>query len=121
MSNWQKFVDDTIANGGNTVSMQGVKPRRYVFSENQDAERVYNVGDFDRHMVKYFVMGNGAELRRNPDKFLGSWVETIDGEVKVFLDISTSVDDKDEALRRAAAAGQLAIFDCATGESIPVK
>lgn len=120
MRNHEKFVNDTLANGGNTVSMTGAAPARYVFSEDKGTEQVFDLEDFNASAVKYYAMNHGAQLNNDPSKFLGSWVEDVNGVKKVFLDVSTSVDDRDEALARAAAADQLAIYDTSTGQEIYV-
>lgn len=120
MRNHEKFVNDTLANGGNTVSMTGATPARYVFSEDKGTEQVFDLEDFNANAVKYFAMNHGAQLNHDPSKFLGSWVEDVNGVKKVFLDVSTSVDDKREALARAAAADQIAIYDTLTGQEIYV-
>lgn len=120
MRNHEKFVNDTLANGGNTVSMTGAAPARYVFSEDKGTEQVFDLEDFNANAVKHYAMNHGAQLNHDPSKFLGSWVEDVNGVKKVFLDVSTSVDDRDEALARAAAADQLAIYDTSTGQEIYV-
>lgn len=120
MRNHEKFVNDTLANGGNTVSMTGAKPARYVFSEDKGTEQVFDLETFNANAVKYYAMNHGSQLNHDPSKFLGSWVGDVDGVKKVFLDVSTSVDDKREALARAAAADQLAIYDTVTGQEIYV-
>lgn len=120
MRNHEKFVNDTLANGGNTVSMLGAAPARYVFSEDKGTEQVFDLEGFNANAVKYFAMNHGSQLNHDPSKFLGSWVGEVDGVKKGFLDVSTSVDDKREALARAAAADQLAIYDTLTGQEIYV-
>lgn len=50
--------------------------------------------------------------------YVGAWID--DKTNTLYLDLSEVVADRDTALKLAARRGQLAIFDTATGQDIPV-
>ncbi len=51
--------------------------------------------------------------------YVGAWID--DDTNTLYLDLSEVVADRDTALKLAARRGQLAIFDTATGQDVPVS
>ena len=119
--------DYTLANGGGTFGYMFGAPlvleAGYVVSTDEDRGIVVPVEDFTATVVSVFVMNNlpyvidciygDGEYRM---KRFGTWV--ADGYVH--LDVVELVNDREDALLKGMAHGQLAIWDNANGCEIPV-
>lgn len=57
-----------------------------------------------------------ADTLALPGRVLGGWRDPADG--RIYLDVSTLVEDREQALALARCHDQLAVFDFSTGESI---
>jgi hypothetical protein len=62
-----------------------------------------------------FVMTR-SDLLTVPGNVFGAWRDPADG--RVYLDVSTLVDDLDQALELARQHDQLAVYDFAAGRSV---
>ncbi len=69
------------------------------------------LGDVLEFQLRY------ASTLELPGRIFGGWRDPSDG--RIYLDVSILVEDRDKALELAREFDQLAIFDFATGESIP--
>jgi hypothetical protein len=65
-------------------------------------------------IIEYVV--HHADARARPGAVFGGWRDPADG--RIYLDVSTFVHDRTEALALGRAHDQLAIYDFAAGESI---
>lgn len=68
------------------------------------------------HVAAFIAANAGLLLADDSTAYFGAWV---DGG-KVYLDVSTRFEDRDEALARGRAANQRAIYDAANGVCIDV-
>lgn len=109
-----ELVADAKAGGFTFDPRTGARPGRgFAFSEHPEIETIVPVSEFSEQHLADFINRN-AHLLEDPEHFIGAW---LDGD-NVYLDISTIVDDLDEALRRGYAAKQLAVFDLGNFRSI---
>lgn len=107
-----------VADGGVTIDpISGEQPSvGYVFSEMKEREFVTPIEKVTLEDVEGYIIDN-LDVLQGDELMLGGWVE----KGQVFLDASTVLLGKAEALRRARAADQIAIYDLASGETIYVK
>jgi hypothetical protein len=111
-----KAYQSTIKDGGVTINLKGEEPTTgYAFSPFIGAELVVPIGAFTPDAVANYVHTHYSELAQ-PDNFLGIWTQ---GQ-NIFIDVSQVVFDKDAALRRAAEAHQIAIWDIDNDQEINV-
>ena len=110
----EELVADAKAGGFTIDPRTGARPSRgFAFSEHPEIETIIPVSEFSEQHLADFINRN-AHLLENPEYFIGAW---RDGD-NIYLDISTIVDDLDEALRRGYAAKQFAVFDLGNSRSI---
>jgi HK97 family phage portal protein len=112
----------TLADGGMTIDLSTNSYPSTGFALSLDLEAEINVPfeEFDANyadIIGGFVTEHADRLDAD-GKHLGTWLDT-DSDL-VFLDISTIVDDRDEALDLARVHQQRAIFDLATFDEIEV-
>jgi hypothetical protein len=109
-----ELVADAKAGGFTFDPRTGARPSRgFAFSERPDIETIVPVSEFSEQHLADFINRN-AHLLDNPEHFIGAW---LDGD-NVYIDISTVIDDLNEALRRGYAAKQLAVYDLGNFQSI---
>lgn len=107
----------TKKNGGVTITLDGDAPQNgYVFSKRKDTEAVkpleeWVAEDVDSYVDKYF------DLLSEDNAHLGIWVD--DGNV--YMDVSTVLPDKTQALIEARNADQIGIFDLNNFETLYTK
>jgi hypothetical protein len=65
-------------------------------------------------LITYVV--SHADALALPGSVFGGWKDPADG--RVYLDVSTLVTDRSEALTLARVNDQLAVFDFSTGQSV---
>jgi len=108
----QKLRDD----GGFSTTVDGVVPTHgYMVSPYKDREQAMPVKDLSRRKLAEYVVQN-RDLLREPEHFLGGWV---DGDT-VYLDVSIRTSTRESALELARANGQLAVYCVHTQEVIEV-
>jgi HK97 family phage portal protein len=112
----------TLNDGGMTIdlSTNSYPSTGFALSLDLEAELSVPFEAFDANyadIVGDYTTEHAARLGAD-GKHLGTWLDT-DSDL-VFLDISTIVDDRDEALDLARAHQQRAIFDLATFDEIEV-
>ena len=70
-----------------------------------------DINDVTRDDIVEYTRANVKELRKDPSRHLGAWLEGN----KAFLDVAEVLDDTpEEALERARSRGEIASFDLAT-------
>ena len=113
--NTDKFVHDVLSDGGATVSTHGeVLPLTGFYVSDSDGA-VIALDAFSASDVDAFVTRRASDLRQ-PGAYLGAWVDSG----KVYLDVSRHFYSRDVALQVGASNDQLAIWDIANLDSIPV-
>lgn len=105
----------SIPDGGFTLVPETLGSVRggYAVGIAPEATRVLGsvtVGDLLEFLVS-------TPLLAVPGTLFGGWHDPADG--RIYLDVSVLVEDRDTAIRIAKDHDQLAVFDFATGESIP--
>lgn len=112
------------ARGGFTVSLAGTVPKSgYLFSEARGHEQTVPLEDYTAQATKLYLLDHFNELNQQ-DRYLGAWVSEDrhePGRQVVYLDVSTSSDDRNDALARAKRADQLAVFDVGRMREVFVK
>lgn len=107
------FVD-TVCKGGATVSLLGVTPTSgYAVSCHPDRGLCLPLSSFDAQTLINWISDH-AELLGREDLYVGTWVDCG----WVYVDITTVLEDQEEALAAGRRHDQLAIFDLAAGVSI---
>lgn len=108
-------------NGGSSYSivtgqdMGGT--RNYVVSPYKDREVVVPGKSLSEDTLRKYAEAND-DLLSDPRNILGTWFNEEDGNT--YLDVSTTTQDMQSAMRFALEADQLAIFDLRTFTTIPV-
>lgn len=133
------LMSETVLNGGATVDIASgttVSRPGYIVSmgeeftwkmhfhgEGSASSRIYgNVGVIA--WITQYVENAATWIESLGDwrdiapVYVGAWID--DSTNTLYLDLSEVVADRDTALKLAARRGQLAIFDTATGQDIPV-
>ncbi len=102
--------------GGFTYGVRtGAKPRRgFAFSTSPENEAVLE--SLTPEAIAEYVRAHEAPLG-GEGAFLGGWRSP---EGKWYLDVSRILPDREAALREARAAGQRAVYDLASGETLEV-
>lgn len=121
LSPWTVALSNAIANtripdGGFSLDAQTGHPVAggYAVAAHPDREVILSevtMGDLLEFMIR------NADVLQLPGRIVGGWKDPEDG--RVYLDVSILVEDRDEALQLAVDHDQLAIFDFASGQSIP--
>lgn len=106
---------DLWADGGFTLALNyQTPPARFLASDAGGAE-------FDREPTEAelseFIRTRWPALSRD-GAYFGGWKDPASG--RYFLDVSRGFEDRAAALEAGRRAGQLAIYDSQTGESVPV-
>ena len=112
---YAKIMDE----GGCTISVSGSDPSAgYAFSEYKQYEESIPIDEFSSQHVKRFRVKH-EKLLAHPDHYIGGWFNKDNGEV--YLDISTVLPERREAMARARGDGQTAIWDLGKLEEIRVE
>lgn len=80
-------------------------------------ERTQIVTKLDPREIQRFAEKN-KDLLADPRNSIGTWFNRE--EKKVYLDITTTIPDRDAAIAAGKKANQIAIFDLASGAEIPI-
>lgn len=99
-----RFKDRDAPKEGFALSISPENEKRILLSERRD---------IIKEQIKQYVRDHRAEIKQSGN-FLGGWIENG----RLYLDISKVMRNKDEAMKAARAAKQLAIFDLVKGETI---
>ena len=112
---WDDAVAAAIADGGFTFrNAPGDGPTSgYMVSTNPESERVIPTATLTPQAVRDYINEFGGTLNSS-DKYIGGW----DDGGNFYLDISTHVQDKEEAIELAKQYNQLAIWDIAAMDEI---
>ena len=112
-----RIYERGIEGVGATINLHGEEPHtRYGYSPDPATDTPIPPQQFTPKVVEDFIAKWAARLR-DPDKYVGSWVRD-DG--MIVLDVSEGHDDFHEAMTRAFAGQQEAIWDNEKNEAIPV-
>jgi hypothetical protein len=107
----ESVVERTIANGGDTISSDGIRPTTgYVFSELVNYEFVTPLSTLRAYQVEAYL-DEHREILSQPNRYLGTWVNGA----RVYFDVVTVEPDLAIAIERAESAYQLAVWsldDC---------
>ncbi len=104
----------TIENGGVTINIKGEQPNQgYVFALEKETEKVISQNEFSPKHIDDYVRTYRKKLRKE-GAHLGSWVD--DGSV--YLDVSYVGEPSEKTIKLAEKAGQLAVFDLGTFETV---
>ena len=112
----QNIVKHIIDNGGITYDLrtQSLVTTGWAVSAHKELEKVVPLSDFNYNTLEQYITKNNTILTIG-DNMLGAWVS---GD-NVYLDVTTVVHDKDQAIAIAKNAEQLAIFNLETFEEVP--
>jgi hypothetical protein len=103
--------------GGVTIDLSGNEPKSgYAFAPSKDTETTIPEDDFSEQSIQDFSKANAAALSE-PGAHIGGW---RDGKGNIVLDVSNVSDNLHDALVKAKAANQDAIFDLGEGKEINV-
>lgn len=115
-----KVVNDILAlieqTGGSTYNLQQgslANTPNFAVSSHKDRERIVDLVDYDT--LEGYIDDN-LDLLNDPKNSLGIWISGG----KVYLDVTSTVPTKEEALQLAYDNQQLAIFDLSTMTEISV-
>lgn len=106
------LVERTKLNGGLTFNLTNKAflggQSYYAVAMYPECEIIIDLNLFDEGTVYEYIHEN-IELLRDKRNSLGTWIDTENN--KVYLDISRTISDFDDAIQCAKANSQLAIFD----------
>lgn len=115
----------TLRTGGSSTSTStGSSPKDgFMVAADNDRERVIEV-DLSKgsaglipHYEQY--LKDNADILSQPDKYFGTWVDKSSG--KLYLDVSTHVRSREEAVKLGNAKNQIAIWDVVNGEEVRLR
>jgi len=87
----------------------------YMVSMNKNTERDFAAKDLTADHIRQYQEDHADELSQ-AGYYFGAWHNPEDG--RVYLDVSKNFKDKDEAMKAAKGADQIAIFDLSTFNSV---
>lgn len=93
----------------------------YALSLHPDREVVIDAAEVTGDDMTLIMMGfvtENCDILATPNHYFGAWYD--DETDKVYLDVSTIVDDETKALELAREHNQLAVFHLDTGREIRV-
>lgn len=110
----KQAADITKKNGGVTITLDGDVPQNgYVVAKRKDTEAFKPMEEWKAEDIDVYI-NEHADLLDADNAHLGIWVD--DG--KVYMDVSTVLPDKTEALITARNADQIGIFDLNSFETL---
>lgn len=109
------IIGQTFANGGCTYRVGMLTPTDGYMVAMNGRERIIPAINFTVETLRKYVEDNSAVLT-DWAVYLGTWLHCE----LVYLDVSVRVMNRAEALELGRRNGQLAVYDLATGEEIPV-
>lgn len=115
------FVNAVLSNGGISIGRVSGAPISfddgYIVSFPVPIAIIPEMPDLDK-LDRWIPSWIEIVRRMSPGAFLGAW---RDEKGYLFIDGNRWYPDKDEALAAGKANNQIAIFDCAAGDSIYLK
>lgn len=96
-----------------------VPKKGFAFSESPQYERSMRPSECTKQVIQKYLDDHAHVFKSDPKASLGACLDKEKG--LVYLDISTVVDDKEEAVRIAHQHGQEGIYDLAAGTTIITK
>lgn len=75
---------------------------------------VIPIEDYNRSIMKQFILENIDYFRDKPDRYFGGWIS----EGKIFFDVSKNMQDVEKSALRGINQNQKAIYDLAKGDEI---
>jgi hypothetical protein len=112
----QSILEATLRDGGATFTTDGNQSGAPFYAVSVYPERGQIVHDVPTLADVQWYLDQNADIL-DEHNAVGTWLH--DGAC--YLDVSRLVADRDEALALGARYGQLAIFNLATFEEIPVR
>jgi hypothetical protein len=93
----------------------------YALSPYPERSEVHDTKDMSSAVIKRYRDRN-ADLLRKPDHYLGAWRERAEqGKIdRVWLDVSIVKSGRAEAAAAGKTHNQIAMYDLAKGEEIPL-
>ena len=112
-----KLIEDTIANGGATVSFTGDVPTSGFSVAVRGATHTFSVDDA-RNNPQAWIDSVAAHFEKNLEKFgqadhFGTWVEDIDGVPHIWAEPTNVIVDKAKAARLGLERNQVGVADLA--------
>ena len=112
-----KLIEDTIANGGATVSFTGDVPTAGFSVAIRGATHTFSVDDA-RSNPQAWIDSVAAHFEKNLEKFgqadhFGTWVEDIDGVPHIWAEPTNVIVDKAKAARLGLERNQVGVADLA--------
>lgn len=112
-----KLIEDTIANGGATVSFTGDVPTTGFSVAVRGATHTFSLEDA-RNNPQAWIDSVAAHFEKNLEKFgtadhFGTWVEDIDGVPHIWADPTNVIVDKAKAARLGLERNQVNVADLA--------
>ena len=112
-----KLIEDTITNGGATVSFTGDVPASGFSVAVRGATHTFSVDDA-RNNPKAWIDSVAAHFEKNLEKFgqadhFGTWVEDIDGVPHIWAEPTNVIVDKAKAARLGLERNQKSVADLA--------
>lgn len=101
-----------VKNGGFSLSPEGEAPKAGYMVSVQDILKMPL--DLWLQLEDQASIDDYSKIASEVNGYIGCWID--DGNV--YMDISTNIQDKNEALKVARINDQLAIYDIASNESI---
>lgn len=109
----EKIYAETMANGGFSINiLNNEEPKEGFMVSLPNKELKVSSERFNPQILRNYI--NSTNELNNPKMFLGTWVE---GD-EVYIDTSENITDKETAIRKGIAQGQLAIYDVKNQEVI---
>jgi hypothetical protein len=102
----KRIYTETIEKQGVSVNMDGLIPVKGYMVGLYSCEKKINILEFTVNDVEKYIL-NHADFLFNPIYFVGTW---INNDV-VYMDISTNIMHKDQALKCAKIELQICIWD----------
>ena len=109
-----EVYQSTIENGGVTINIKGEKPSQgYVFALEKETEKVIPQNEFSPKHIEEYIKRYKKKLK-SKGAHLGTWVD----EGNVYLDVSYVGEPSEKTIKMAEKAGQLAVFDLGTFQTV---
>lgn len=106
-----------VMEGGITLNLAGEEPTaRYGFAPDKSSEERISLQTVTPHDIEAYIQHHLRELSQ-PGKYVGAWI----AEGDVWLDVTESHEDLNEAYKRAWNGNQRALYDSVAEEDIPVR
>lgn len=110
-----QLIEDTVANGGATVSFTGDVPKTGYSTAIRGATHTFSLEDA-RNNPQAWIDSVAAHFEKNLEKFgtadhFGTWVEDIDGVPHIWADPTNVIVDRAAAVKMGFERNQKAVAD----------